>query len=388
MPKVIEIASTPPSLSPDDPIGKAAEVLRRSSCNALPVVEGGCVIGMVYEDDVFNAVSFAENKKIRMDEPSTMRVCEIMRTRIPTINVDTDVEEAINYFMLTGLPALPVTDENGLLHGVVSRADVASAMCGALRPVRVAGMSTPLGIYLTCGTHRGGVGDIGLFLTGSLMGLLLVLSQGLVKFIFHIIDTATNSNLLSLYLDASGLPTSNSIPISVGALGLLLQIFLFFVLLRFLPLSGWHGAEHKVVHAIERGEMLLFERVEKMPRVHPRCGTNFVAIILLLLSVYIARPSIFVLAGLVTLVLLTWRRLGMLLQALLTTREPSRRQLERAIEAGTQLLKRYQSQPGLKPHPLKVIWNMGFIQALSGFAVIQLLCWLYDFIMYSATVGR
>jgi len=388
MPKVVEIASTPPALSPDDPIGKAAEALRRSSCNALPVVEGGCIIGMVYEDDVFNAVSSAGNAKIRMDEPSTMRVCEIMRSRIPTINVDTDVEEAINYFMLTGLPALPVTDESGTLHGIVSRADVASALCGALRPARVAGMSTPLGVYLTCGTHRGGVSDIGLFLTGSLMGLLLVLSQGLVKLIFHIIDIATNSNLLSLYLDASGLSASRSIPISVGMLGLLLQIYFFFLILRFLPLSGWHGAEHKVVHAIERGEMLLIEKVEKMPRVHPRCGTNFVAIILLLLSVYIARPGIFVLAALITVVLLTWRRLGMLLQAFLTTSEPSRKQLERAIEAGAQLLKRYQSQPGLKPHPMKIIWNMGFIQALTGFATIQLLCWLYDFIMYWATVGR
>ncbi len=33
-----------------------------------------------------------------------------------------------------------------------------------------------------------------------------------------------------------------------------------------------------VVHAIEEGEDLTLEKVRPMPRVHPRCGTNLVAL--------------------------------------------------------------------------------------------------------------
>jgi uncharacterized protein YqhQ len=39
-----------------------------------------------------------------------------------------------------------------------------------------------------------------------------------------------------------------------------------------------------VVHAIERGEPLVLEVVRRMPRVHPRCGTNLVAGIALFLG--------------------------------------------------------------------------------------------------------
>ncbi|MCS7252975.1 MAG: DUF1385 domain-containing protein [Armatimonadota bacterium] len=384
MPNVGDIATMPHILSPDDPIGKAAELLRRSTHDALPVVDSGCVIGLVLENDVFMAAHRADTIT-HMDDPMTMRVREVMRTHIPAISANASIKDAAAYFAMTDLPTLPVIDGNGKLRGLVSRSDIASALCAALRPSRVAGMSTPLGVYLTCGTHRSGVGDLGLLLTGATIGALLILSQILLKFALHIIDIAASSNLLSIYLDANWLPVSAKFPISVGALGLILQILLFFTMMRFLPLSGWHGAEHKVVHAIERGEMLTLERVMSMPRVHPRCGTNLVVVFLLLLSIYVARPNVLVMILLIAIVLLTWRRLGMFLQAVFTTKDPTKRQLENALRAGKELVARYYHQPSLHLHFFKVLWNTGLIQALSGFAIVQGLWFLISLIIDLAT---
>ena len=43
----------------------------------------------------------------------------------------------------------------------------------------------------------------------------------------------------------------------------------------------YHGAEHKSIFAYERGLELTVENVKKMPRLHPRCGTNFIFVVLM-----------------------------------------------------------------------------------------------------------
>ncbi|SHH47893.1 DUF1385 domain-containing protein [Thermosipho atlanticus] len=43
----------------------------------------------------------------------------------------------------------------------------------------------------------------------------------------------------------------------------------------------YHGAEHKTIHAYEHGEKLTPENVKKYTTIHPRCGTNFVMIFLI-----------------------------------------------------------------------------------------------------------
>lgn len=43
----------------------------------------------------------------------------------------------------------------------------------------------------------------------------------------------------------------------------------------------YHGAEHKSIQAYERDMELTLENVKKMPRLHPRCGTNFIFVVLM-----------------------------------------------------------------------------------------------------------
>jgi uncharacterized protein YqhQ len=42
----------------------------------------------------------------------------------------------------------------------------------------------------------------------------------------------------------------------------------------------YHGAEHKSIHCYESGEELTVEHARKFTRLHPRCGTNFLFIVM------------------------------------------------------------------------------------------------------------
>ena len=46
-------------------------------------------------------------------------------------------------------------------------------------------------------------------------------------------------------------------------------------------LFQYHGAEHKVVMAYEQRQPLNLERIRPMTTVHPRCGTTFIAVVIL-----------------------------------------------------------------------------------------------------------
>ena len=48
----------------------------------------------------------------------------------------------------------------------------------------------------------------------------------------------------------------------------------------------YHGAEHKCIFCYEHGEELTVENVRKYTRFHPRCGTSFI-VITLLLSIFV-----------------------------------------------------------------------------------------------------
>ena len=57
---------------------------------------------------------------------------------------------------------------------------------------------------------------------------------------------------------------------------------------------GYHGAEHKAIHALEHRVALTPEGVNAFPRLHPRCGTTFLFIVVLVSIVvftFIGKPQ-------------------------------------------------------------------------------------------------
>jgi len=56
---------------------------------------------------------------------------------------------------------------------------------------------------------------------------------------------------------------------------------------------GYHGAEHKAIHALEAGAPLTPESVQSFPRLHPRCGTSFlflIVVVSIVVFTFIGRP--------------------------------------------------------------------------------------------------
>ncbi|MER3456649.1 MAG: DUF1385 domain-containing protein [candidate division GAL15 bacterium] len=97
------------------------------------------------------------------------------------------------------------------------------------------------------------------------LGLFFVLPTVLVRWV----DpgwAALSSNLVE------GLVRAGVLVLYVGAVGLLPEVRRVFM---------YHGAEHKVVNAWERGVPLVVEEVQKQSRFHPRCGTSFLLVVVL-----------------------------------------------------------------------------------------------------------
>jgi uncharacterized protein YqhQ len=150
----------------------------------------------------------------------------------------------------------------------------------------------------------------------------------------------------------------------------------FLGLMRAVPLSGIHGAEHQVVHAIEREEELQPDVIRRMPRVHPRCGTNIAvgATMFLGLADWAWTPVLeyrLIVAAIVTAFL--WRRIGSILQQFVTTKRPSDKQLESGIKAAKMLLDRYAKAHSAFPSVPQRIWNSGMLQVMSGALLVFLL---------------
>ncbi len=58
-------------------------------------------------------------------------------------------------------------------------------------------------------------------------------------------------------------------------------------------LFQYHGAEHKVIHCYESGKELTMKNIKKFPTLHPRCGTSFIIIVLMItIAVFSIIPSI------------------------------------------------------------------------------------------------
>lgn len=51
----------------------------------------------------------------------------------------------------------------------------------------------------------------------------------------------------------------------------------------------YHGAEHKSISAYEAGDELVPERVQRYSRLHPRCGTSFLLIVMVL-AIFVFAP--------------------------------------------------------------------------------------------------
>ena len=93
----------------------------------------------------------------------------------------------------------------------------------------------------------------------------------------------------------------------------LIRVFIFVGYLLLVSRSGeirrvfqYHGAEHMTIHALEHDDPLTIEEIRKYPTAHPRCGTEFLVVFIivsiLLFSVLAGQDLIISLLGRVVLI--------------------------------------------------------------------------------------
>lgn len=369
---ITSIIRNVPVLGPEDSVRRAAGLIRASDGSGLFVISGGQVYGMITEQAITAYLAAAQDPEAALNDP----IAGLVSGPAAYISPGATLQQAAEIFGATTLDILPVVGEYGTFRGAIYRGDVVGLLSRNLRPPTVAGMATPLGVYLTTGSHTGGAGNLGLFLTGATLGLIITSSALLAGGAMWLFGKVTGIPIMA-YLRSFPLtmiPNLHDLPLYIYTV---LSVLFMFTLLRLSPLSGYHAAEHMTVHAIEAGEAITPEVVRNMPRVHPRCGTNLMAAAgVFMLIVLNFNGGIAVILALV-IVLLGWRSVGGWLQYFATTKNPSEKQLANGVAAGQQLLERYHENPHCQLVGFQRIWRIGLLQTAAGLATMwHIIMWV------------
>ena len=120
-------------------------------------------------------------------------------------------------------------------------------------------------------------GEEGEELTNREIAMTMVFSFGLAILLFVIIPTYAAKFVHSAVTD----------PHLLNILEGLLRLGIFFVYVVAISamkdirrVFQYHGAEHKTIHAYESGVPLEVAEIRRFSRLHPRCGTNFLLIVM------------------------------------------------------------------------------------------------------------
>lgn len=343
-------------LSPEDSVGRAAEAVRASTVGAVPVVVDGRLLGLVTASTLTTALA---ERWDQAPEKATVTSLDLE----PAVVMPDSLrpEDALQFFHVNEIERAPVLDASGCLVGMVSQAELAMAVCRRVKPALIGGMATPFGVYLTGGGARGGVGDLALMSTGIFLGALNLLGLGAAELLL-----SPGSPLWKLPTLAAWLPErpEHVVP--------WLGTVIFALFFRLSWVTGYHAAEHQVVHTMEAGDDLQPEVVRQKPRVHPRCGTNLVAAIGIMSFFWYGRlpwlQGLDVIVAMLATFLL-WRRVGGWVQQHITTRPASSGQIASGIQAGQELMRHYQEGVP-RGGVFRRIWNMGLLQVLGGWLVL------------------
>jgi protein translocase SecG subunit len=325
----------------------AIEKMRGSGQEMIPVTFEGKYIGTLTQNGILRAVVNSAESSCAVKE---------FIDQVPTVKSYQTAAEAIRQLSDGGTQVV-VTDDSDVVAGVFLPATLFGKQLEIDRPLVVGGMATPFGVYLTNGAVSGGKKGWNLVATGV--------------FLFTIF---LSGNAISTYLlnhTAKSVWTEN--------IANLIPFVALVIVFRFFPISGFHAAEHQVVHAIEQGEELDPEIVSRMTRVHPRCGTNLAVAVSMFMGIFEAKwipwPDVRMLVAVIATLFL-WRPIGSFMQKNITTRPANAKQLESGIAAGKELLANYAVATHRTAGPLRRIFNSGMLHVMAGsfgtYAIVSL----------------
>jgi len=122
----------PRTVSPEDTLTLAADIMRESRINHLPVVEGARLVGILSDTDLRNA-SLASGPLPAGEESMGRgrRVREVMKTEVWSLTPEDSVEDALLIIRRKKFGALPVLSGDRLV-GIITKIDLLNAVIDVL----------------------------------------------------------------------------------------------------------------------------------------------------------------------------------------------------------------------------------------------------------------
>jgi acetoin utilization protein AcuB len=121
----------PKTVSPEDTLSRAADIMRRSRINHLPVVEKGRLVGILSDTDLRNA-SLPNGPSPAGEPPEPCRrVREVMKTEVWSLTPEDSVEDALLIIRRKKFGALPVLSGDRLV-GIITKIDLLNAVIDVL----------------------------------------------------------------------------------------------------------------------------------------------------------------------------------------------------------------------------------------------------------------
>lgn len=193
---------------------------------------------------------------------------------------------------------------------------------------RIGGTAMPGGVHFSTGNYGTGPSYL-LFLTGVVviaMGAAAMVLAYLLAWLAGYFSGQPLSQALMGLANASDFSYLPFVQIGTN----LLVFFCFLLVLRLSPMSGYHGAEHKVVHCLETYGVLDRGLVRISPRAHRRCGTTLLAgfLPIPLIAVPLLALPVWGPPAAMAVVVVGWFarfRVGAAVQQVFTTKEPTDR---------------------------------------------------------------
>lgn len=332
-------------------ISKLPDIFHFAEIDTLPVIDKeGMIVGIISEFDLAKVA-----KQLSFDKDSyqsRLTVENIMTKDIWVEKEGADIAHLFDKLEHMHTRFLPIVDEAGLYTGkCVTRKKLINFLTKKIKPRTISGVSTPIGVYLSDGLHQVGAKNLGLMLNGAIFA--------------------------SFFFGAEFLTAG----INNDFIASILKLFMFLVFFKISPLSQIHASEHKVINTIEKGLPLDVATVQRQSRIHIRCGTNLVVLFFgISLVFYITNiliPKIWLLRFLISFLLLVglfsyWKQIGYKVQEFFTTREPTDKQVEKAIKVGEDLIQASKNEPQDKNiNLLTLIYTSGTVQIVISFLVFM-----------------
>lgn len=108
------------SMTPDDTVALAAQVMEELNVGVVPVCEGEKLVGMVTDRDIV-VRGVAQQRDLQ-----ATRLADVMSSSVRTAHEEDDVDEVLSEMSRSQIRRLPVVDQQERLVGIITLGDIAA----------------------------------------------------------------------------------------------------------------------------------------------------------------------------------------------------------------------------------------------------------------------